>query len=127
MLPERFTELQLYGRIAGLSYIGDPRMNSFLPGENPNKASNIVREQLLSSRQLYAPLIDSLPTVDFNDSYPPHDIGWEKENGIHDSGSLPVLSNIVRLEFAARHGSCEAREHDPVPTLRVQEEVLLLV
>lgn len=68
MLPERFTERQLYERIAELSYIGDPRMNSVLSGENPNKVSNIVRGQLPSFRQLYAPMMKELPSLDFYES-----------------------------------------------------------
>ena len=110
MLPERFTERQLYERIAGLSYIGDPRMNSFLSGENPNKVSNIVREQLPSFRQLYAPLIDNLPNLDFNDSYTPHNIGWEKEGAIQDTGSLPLLSNV----FGSEDGLSLQQDMDPV-------------
>jgi len=39
MLPEHFTERQLYERIAGLSYLGDPRMSSLLASEAPNKVS----------------------------------------------------------------------------------------
>lgn len=41
LLPPRFTELDLYTRIAGISYAGDPRMS--VPGaENPDKVRNIV-------------------------------------------------------------------------------------
>ena len=34
LLPAKFTEIELYRTIAGLSYLGDPRMSV---GENPNK------------------------------------------------------------------------------------------
>ena len=68
MLPENFTERELYERIASLSYLGDPRMNAYLGGENPRKVSNIVGAQLPSFRQLYVPLIQNLPNVDFSDS-----------------------------------------------------------
>jgi translocator assembly and maintenance protein 41 len=66
MLGPTFTERELYTAIAGISYLGDPRMS--LNSENPNKVSNIVRNQTSNFRQLYTPLIDDLPNVTFNDS-----------------------------------------------------------
>lgn len=65
LLPESFTETQLYSTIAGISYLGDPRMT--LPTENPRKVANIVENQLANFRQLYAPLIENLPNVSFQD------------------------------------------------------------
>ncbi|KAL9599221.1 MAG: hypothetical protein Q9219_004002 [cf. Caloplaca sp. 3 TL-2023] len=65
LLPSDFTEQELYGTIAGLSYLGDPRMA--LPAENPNKVANIVKYQLPNFRRLYAPLIENLPNIDFRD------------------------------------------------------------
>ena len=66
LLPARFEEHQLYSTIAGISYMGDLRMS--LPTENPRKVANIVSNQLTHFRRLYAPLIDNLPNVGFNDS-----------------------------------------------------------
>ncbi|MCJ1357126.1 MAG: Mitochondrial translocator assembly and maintenance protein 41 [Icmadophila ericetorum] len=65
LLPETFTERDLYSTIAGISYLGDPRMS--LPAENLNKVSNIVRNQLPNFRRLYRPLIENLPNVSFQD------------------------------------------------------------
>ena len=39
-----------------------------LPAEDPKKVSNIVSGQLANFRRLYAPLIENLPNVSFNDS-----------------------------------------------------------
>jgi translocator assembly and maintenance protein 41 len=65
LLPPNFTEEELYGTIAGISYLGDPRMA--LPTENPRKVKNIVGNNMPNFRRLYLPLIQTLPNVDFKD------------------------------------------------------------
>ncbi|KAI3316614.1 mitochondrial matrix Mmp37 [Xylariaceae sp. AK1471] len=65
LLPPTFTEQELYSTIAGISYLGDPRMA--FPTENPKKITNIVNHNMMNFRRLYAPLIESLPNVSFND------------------------------------------------------------
>lgn len=65
LLPPEFTERELYSTIAGISYMGDPRMT--IGGDDPRKVDNIVKHQLPNFRRLYAPLIDNLPNISFND------------------------------------------------------------
>lgn len=65
LLPPKFTEEELYGMIASISYMGDPRMS--LPTEDPSKVANIVGNNLPNFRRLYGPLIENLPNVEFND------------------------------------------------------------
>jgi mitochondrial translocator assembly and maintenance protein 41 len=65
LLPPEFTEQELYGTIANISYMGDPRMA--LPTEDPSKVANIVGNNIASFRRLYSPLVDNLPNVSFND------------------------------------------------------------
>lgn len=65
LLPPSFTEEELYGTIASISYMGDPRMS--LPTENPSKVANIVGNNLPNFRRLYWPLIENLPNVEFHD------------------------------------------------------------
>ncbi|KAH6605431.1 hypothetical protein Trco_007138 [Trichoderma cornu-damae] len=74
MLPPTFTEDDLYGTIAGLSYLGDPRMA--LPTENKSKVANIVSNNMVHFRRLYAPLIRTLPNVEFVDPVRLDDENW---------------------------------------------------
>lgn len=63
MLPETFSEFDFFSTIAAISYLGDPRMA--LPTENRNKVNNIVTNNLVNFRRLYAPLIEMLPNVSY--------------------------------------------------------------
>lgn len=60
-LPADFSETQLFERIAGISYLGDPRM--MLPAENRGKVGNIVRQQAPQFKELYHRLVVGLPGV----------------------------------------------------------------
>ena len=66
LLPEKFSEFELYNTIAGISYMGDLRM--VLPAEDHSKVRNIVSGQMANFRRLYEPLISNLPNVTFQDS-----------------------------------------------------------
>lgn len=95
LLPGHFTERDLYITIAGISYMGDPRMT--LPGENRNKISNIVDNQLTNFRRLYGPLLHGLPNARFVDAKGiPY---WADERSDHmiEQDTDPVKrGNIVR-------------------------------
>lgn len=57
LLPETFTEEELYMKICALSYMGDVRMR--VGGENVNKVRNIVRPNILQFRQLYEQYVNA--------------------------------------------------------------------
>lgn len=56
LLPERFTELQFFTALAGLSYAGDFRM---VFGEDRNKIANIVSANMDAFKELYADVLES--------------------------------------------------------------------
>lgn len=98
LLPPEFTEAQLYSTIAGLSYLGDPRMS--LPTENKGKVNNIVDNNIVHFRRLYAPLIKTLPNVDFTGPCRLDDQEWilnpEANNQIQQDMDPTRRSNMVR-------------------------------
>ncbi|KAG2126533.1 Mmp37-domain-containing protein [Suillus clintonianus] len=61
MLPESFTQRELFSAVAGISYSGDPRM--VLPAENRGKVENMVSRQEDQFRELYWRLAQGLPGV----------------------------------------------------------------
>jgi len=72
LLPERFTEEELYMTVAGLSYTGDFRM---VVGEDRNKVANIVRPQMDRFRELYSSrLQDVVPSLHLCDNVCEQDV-----------------------------------------------------
>ncbi|KIL63212.1 hypothetical protein M378DRAFT_164716 [Amanita muscaria Koide BX008] len=76
-LPDEFTETQLFERIAGISYSGDPRM--WLPAENRSKVSNMVRKQGPQFKELYYRLVVGLPGV----QWPSHSATIQQDTTPH--------------------------------------------
>ncbi|KAK6320809.1 hypothetical protein J4Q44_G00077850 [Coregonus suidteri] len=60
MLPESFSEEDLFLQIAGLSYAGDFRM---VIGEDRSKVANIVKENVQQFRILYNSILQECPQV----------------------------------------------------------------
>jgi len=86
LLPPNFTEEELYATIAGISYLGDPRMA--LPTENPSKVKNIVGNNMKNFRRLYLPLIETLPNVEFNDP------GCSEKDWVWGDSSLKLVQDM---------------------------------
>ena len=83
-LPEEFSETELFERIAGISYHGDPRM--LLPAENRGKVGNIVRMQAPQFKELYHRLVVGLPGVH-----------WPiRESRIEQDGSAKARAALLR-------------------------------
>ncbi|EWG46143.1 hypothetical protein FVEG_06719 [Fusarium verticillioides 7600] len=98
LLPPQFTEAELYSTIAGLSYLGDPRMA--LPTENKSKVTNIVDNNIIHFRRLYAPLVKTLPNVDFTGACRIDDTDWimnpEAGNTLQQDMDPKRRGNMVR-------------------------------
>ncbi|KAL3872881.1 hypothetical protein ACJMK2_036062 [Sinanodonta woodiana] len=98
MLPEMFTEEDLFLKITSLSYNGDFRMTI---GEDKNKIHNIVTPNIDRFRHLYEHFLDSEEHVFWNKSrgtleqYPNHVAQF------HHLNLLPkeVLKNLVKLKY----------------------------
>ncbi|KAF7365203.1 Kinesin-like protein [Mycena venus] len=67
----------LFERIAGISYLGDPRM--MLPAENRGKVANIVRNQSPQFKELYHRLVVGLPGV----HWPAHSASIQQDTTPH--------------------------------------------
>lgn len=76
LLPQKFSEVDLFLTIASLSYVGDPRM---LIGENPKKVENLVLPIVPLYQNLYAKEIKGL-------------LDTKKESGNAAPPSTPTVS-----------------------------------
>jgi translocator assembly and maintenance protein 41 len=84
-LPARFTDLELFTSIAGLSYAGDVRFR--IGFENPNKVRNLVQPHVSTFRELYRPYFSQfLPSCPPSVSSPAplsHLFPWSCEIAMH--------------------------------------------
>ncbi|XP_055907896.1 phosphatidate cytidylyltransferase, mitochondrial isoform X2 [Eupeodes corollae] len=92
MLPERFTDFELFHTISKISYSGDFRM---IFGENKNKVKNIVCPQLEEFFKLYHPALKQLsPYVALGTERETNKIFFEQDKSEkvieHHLKSLPI-------------------------------------
>ncbi|XP_065281114.2 phosphatidate cytidylyltransferase, mitochondrial isoform X1 [Dermacentor albipictus] len=131
MLPDIFTEEELYLKIAGLSYVGDFRM---IVGEDKNKVANIVGAQLSEFRKLYNPYLKLIKMVSWNEATQT----FEQEPGpdakLHHLNLLPksLQSHLLKVwNKDGRHRDLEdvlqAIGHDPHCSVFIEEAVASIV
>ncbi|XP_036387623.1 phosphatidate cytidylyltransferase, mitochondrial [Megalops cyprinoides] len=113
MLPESFSEEELFVQIAGLSYSGDFRM---VIGEDKSKVLNIVKENLLHFRNLYSNILQECPQVVYKPQQAKLEVDKSPEGQFTQLMALPrtLQQQITRLV-------------DPPGKNRDVEEILLQV
>lgn len=93
LLPDSFSEKELFLTIAGLSYQGDIRMGL---AEDPNKVSNIVEANMQGFRGLYTPILNSY-MFEGSDNYTKDLLCWKDSNTMLIQDKSPVnIHNILQ-------------------------------
>lgn len=113
MLPESFSEDDLFLQIAGLSYSGDFRM---VIGEDKSKVSNIVKDNMPHFRKLYNNILQECPQVVYKPQQGRLEVDKSPEGQFTQLMALPrtLQQQITRLV-------------DPPGKNRDVEEILLQV
>ncbi|XP_032893133.1 phosphatidate cytidylyltransferase, mitochondrial isoform X1 [Amblyraja radiata] len=96
MLPESFTEEELYVRIAGLSYYGDFRM---IIGEDRSKVMNIVSANMENFQRLYNHILQECPQVVYKQHLGKLELDKSPEGQLNLLMALPrtLQQEITRL------------------------------
>uniref|UniRef100_H2YJ28 Phosphatidate cytidylyltransferase, mitochondrial n=1 Tax=Ciona savignyi TaxID=51511 RepID=H2YJ28_CIOSA len=94
ILPENFTEMELYHTLAGLSYAGDFRMTF---GEDRNKVSNIVSSNLDHFKQLYQPVLKGICDESDRQKEPFHEFLYWKESSDIFEQDKSQLTQLLHL------------------------------
>ncbi|XP_039260587.2 phosphatidate cytidylyltransferase, mitochondrial-like [Styela clava] len=116
MLPEVFSEWQLYHTIAGLSYLGDFRMKF---GEDKNKVSNIVEPNYTRFQDLYHPILESI-AADCKEF-----VSWNVKSAMVEVDSSPKARHVYLDKLPLRVQIRMAREFDRnAIQIRDTEEIL---
>lgn len=90
LLPETFTEKELFKTIASLSYMGDFRMTF---GEDKKKVSKIVESNYEKFQQLYYPVLEGICETSFSQAAQSF-IYWKKNSGVIDQDKSPSVQHI---------------------------------
>ncbi|NXS06700.1 TAM41 protein, partial [Neodrepanis coruscans] len=88
MLPESFSEEDLYMQIAGLSYSGDFRM---VIGEDRSKVQNIVKPNIAHFQKLYSSILQDCPQVVYK-----HHLGRLEASDLPNKGQFTQLMALPK-------------------------------
>eukprot|EP01133_Synstelium_polycarpum_P020514 gene20514-24623_t len=110
MLPDTFTEYDLYHKICSISYMGDIRMKG---GENPNKIHNIVVNNILSLRAI----ISVSGTHDYTEGRSLFSPQFHEASGGHIDGKwhlvhCPHCHSSFNRDFNAANNIFDVGYHD---------------
>lgn len=125
MLPESFSEEELFLNIAGLSYSGDFRM---VIGEDKSKVSNIVKDNMEHFRILYNNILQECPQVVYKPQQGKLEVDKSPEGQFTQLMALPhtLQQQITRLvDPPGKNRDVEEillqLAHDPDCSLLVQQ------
>ena len=107
LLPEQFSEEELYTAIASLSYTGDFRM---IFGEDRDKVQNIVRPNVELFRRLYEPVLNSGNHLHWNKTQSLIEQDLSTASRFHHLNLLPktlMFSLVNRRNIDGRHRDTE--------------------
>ena len=111
ILPDEFSEQNLYETITGLSYTGDPRMTF---GEDRGKITNIVKPNMERFREMYEPILKRDEHIFWHKSEGILEQSLSESSRIHHLNLLPkVLTEVLVAE-----GNVDKRNRDTEEILR---------
>ena len=123
ILPDSFSETDLFHTIAGLSYSGDFRMKF---GEDINKVTNIVASNIDRFQQLYYPVLEGLceNSAAIQDPYRGF-VFWDKEQKTLEQDKTPLIQHyhLQKLPFELKLRLCRIFDMD-ARHIRDVEEIL---
>ncbi|KAG6611074.1 mmp37-like protein [Phytophthora cinnamomi] len=122
-LPEKFSEHDLYMKIAGISYLGDFRMTF---GENPKKVRNIVDGNLKSFRELYQHKIQSSPFMSRSLSDGEMLIAHSSDLKVRQTIVESLPSNVLQ-RLASKSHTTGAFDHQAVTKKKLQRVIATIV
>nr|CAB3266805.1 phosphatidate cytidylyltransferase, mitochondrial-like [Phallusia mammillata] len=106
ILPETFSERELFETITGLSYMGDFRMTF---GEDKKKVAKIVQSNYERFQQLYYPVLEGICETSFSQSPSSQSfIYWKRNSGIIDQDKSPTVqhNHLKRLPITVQLQVC---------------------
>ncbi|KAG7379347.1 Phosphatidate cytidylyltransferase, mitochondrial [Phytophthora pseudosyringae] len=122
-LPEKFSERDLYMKIAGISYLGDFRMTF---GENPKKVRNIVDGNLKSFRELYQHKIQNSPFMSRSHSDGDMLVANSNDTKVRQTIVKALPSNVIH-RLAAKSHPTAAFDHTTVTRKQLQRVIASIV
>ena len=101
LLPDSFTEEELFCTVAGLSYSGDFRMTV---GEDKNKVRNIVKPSIEQFRDIYGPILDGEDHIHWNKRQGTFEQSLSFTSHYHHLNLLPKMLQLGLLHHRNKDG-----------------------
>lgn len=122
LLPDKFSEMELFTKIASLSYTGDIRM-SF--GEDQYKVNNIVNASLDNFRILYKPILSDIAYLHWDNTKKcfEQEYSYSARRYHLDFVPVTVLTKITRYDVDTLDGMRNTLAKDTECNIALQESL----